>query len=99
MARLAFTERVFQQRDIEDSGIVTSREVKTWSGRVSKPVIGSRLYIAWLKKTGTSLLKAPNILLYYFVSIKSLLSTTLLLFIGLKNISDLLFRGSGIRVL
>ena len=29
------------------------------------------------KKTGTCLLKAPNILLYYFVSIKSLLSTTL----------------------
>ena len=33
----------------------------------------------WLKKTGTCLLKAPNILLYYFVSIKSLFSTTLLL--------------------
>ena len=37
----------------------------------------------WLKKTGqvvtgTCLLKASNILLYYFVSIKSLLSTTLL---------------------
>ena len=31
-----------------------------------------------MKKTGTCLLKAPNILLYYFVSIKSLLSTTLL---------------------
>ena len=31
-----------------------------------------------LKKTGTCLLKASNILLYYFVSIKSLLSTTLL---------------------
>ena len=31
----------------------------------------------WLKKTGTCLLKASNILLYYFVSIKSLLSTTL----------------------
>ena len=30
-----------------------------------------------LKKTGTCLLKAPTILLYYFVSIKSLLSTTL----------------------
>ena len=28
------------------------------------------------KKTGTCLLKAPNILLYYFVSTKSLLSTT-----------------------
>ena len=28
-------------------------------------------------KTGTCLLKAPNILSYYFVSIKSLLSTTL----------------------
>ena len=32
----------------------------------------------WLKKTGTCLLKASNILLYYLVSIKSLLSTTLL---------------------
>ena len=31
-----------------------------------------------MNKTGTCLLKAPNILLYYFVSIKSLLSTTLL---------------------
>ena len=31
-----------------------------------------------VKKTGTCLLKAPNISLYYFVSIKSLLSTTLL---------------------
>ena len=31
-----------------------------------------------LKKTGTWLLKAPNVLLYYLVSIKSLLSTTLL---------------------
>ena len=31
-----------------------------------------------MKKTGTCLLKAPNILLYFFVSIKSLLSTTLL---------------------
>ena len=31
-----------------------------------------------LKKTGTCLLKASNILLYYFESIKSLLSTTLL---------------------
>ena len=31
----------------------------------------------WLKKTGTCLLKAPKILSYYFVSIKSLLFTTL----------------------
>ena len=40
----------------------------------------SKLYTVeevWLKKTGTCLLKAPNILLYYFVSTKSLLSTTL----------------------
>ena len=40
------------------------------------------LYIyvtTWLKKTGTCLLKASNILLYYFVSIKSLLSTILML--------------------
>ena len=34
--------------------------------------------ITILIQTGTYLLKASNILLYYFVSIKSLLSTTLL---------------------
>ena len=45
MDRAAFTDRVFQQRDIEDSGMVTSGDVKTRSKRVSKPVIGSRLYI------------------------------------------------------
>ena len=33
---------------------------------------------SWLKETGTCLLQAPNILLYHFVSTKSLLSTTLL---------------------
>ena len=60
--RPAFTERVFQQRDNDDSGIVTPGAVqtrsesgsngiqtpavvKTRSGRVSKPVIGSRLYV------------------------------------------------------
>ena len=36
------------------------------------------IYHPWLKKTSICLLKAPNILLYYFVSTKSLLSTTLL---------------------
>ena len=40
-------ESILQQRDIEDSGIVTPGEIKTPSGRarVSKPVICSRLYI------------------------------------------------------
>ena len=45
----------------------------------------------WLKKTGTCLLKASNILLYYFVSIKSLLSTTLL---RIENDSDRKFSKS-----
>ena len=35
------------------------------------------LFKSSIKKTGTCLLKASNILLYYFVSIKSLLTTTL----------------------
>ena len=38
-----------------------------------------------MMKTGTCLLKASNILLYYFVSIKSLLSTTLLIIHSLCN--------------
>ena len=56
----------------------------------------------WLKKTGTCLLKASNILLYYFVSIKSLLSTILFhnldpskvkrifLFCGTNNVDNVL---------
>ena len=42
----------------------------------------------WLKKTGTCLLKASNILLYYFVSIKSLLSTTLKEFMDSWNMNN-----------
>ena len=43
--RETFAQRVFQQGDSEPTGIQTLGAVITRLGRVSKPVVGSRLYI------------------------------------------------------
>ena len=43
--RETFSQRVFQQGESDCTGIQTPGVVKTRSGRVSKPVVGSRLYI------------------------------------------------------
>lgn len=43
--RGTFSQRVFQQGESDCTGIQTPGVVKTRSGRVSKPVVGSRLYI------------------------------------------------------
>ena len=43
--REKFDQRVFQQGDTEPTGIQTPGVIITRSGRVSKPVVGSRLYI------------------------------------------------------